>query len=199
MRAFVAIFPPPKVRKEALASARRLPPDDRVRWTRPENVHLTLKFLGDIREENLDDLRAALGEVCAGHAPFDVALAGLGAFPSTRRAKVLWAGVGAGSGRLRSLAADIDAALVPLSFEREKRLYAPHLTLGRVRGRPVSLDLPSGAGEIGFRVRQVELMESTLTPKGAIYETLGVFALEREAGGGYLKGDQGADVHQDEE
>ena len=196
MRAFVAIFPPLETRKETLASARTLPSEDRVRWIRPENVHLTLKFLGDVREENLDGLRAALGEVCAGYAPFDVVLAGLGAFPSARRAKVLWAGVGAGSYQLRSLATDVDAALAPLGFEHEKRPYVPHLTLGRVRGRPVSLDLPSGAGGMGFRVRQVELMESTLTPEGAIYETLGVFALER---GEYLKGDQGANVHQDEE
>ena len=196
MRAFVAIFPPPEIQKETLASARTLPSEDRVRWTRPDNVHLTLKFLGDIREEDLGDLRAALGEVCEMHTLFDVELAGLGAFPSARRAKVLWAGVGAGSDRLRSLATDIDAALAPLGFEGEKRSYVPHLTLGRVRGRPVSLDLPTGAGGIEFRVRQVELMESTLSSEGAIYGTLEVFALK---GGEYLKGDQGADVHQDEE
>lgn len=185
MRAFVAIFPPPETRKETLASACTLPSEDRrVRWTRPENVHLTLKFLGDIREENLDGLRAALGEVCAMHTLFDVVLAGLGAFPSARRAKVLWAGVGAGSHQLRSLATDVDAALAPLGFEREKRPYVPHLTLGRVRGRPVSLDLPSGSEGLGFRVQQVELMESTLAPKGAAYRTVEAFALGGEAGEG---------------
>lgn len=178
MRAFVAVFPPPEVRKKALVSARRLPSANRVRWARPENVHLTLKFLGDVREEALDGLSAALGEICAGHTPFDAALAGLGAFPSARRARVLWAGVGAGSDRLRSLAADIDAALAPLGFEREKRPYIPHLTLGRVRGQPASFDLPSSIEDLGFRVRHVELMESALTAEGAIYRTVDTFALE---------------------
>jgi 2'-5' RNA ligase len=178
VRAFVAVFPPPEIRKKALASACRLPSANRVRWARPENVHLTLKFLGDVREEALDGLSAALGEICAGHAPFDAVLAGLGAFPSARRARILWAGIGAGSDRLRSLAADIDAALAPLGFEREKRPYVPHLTLGRVRGQPASFDLPSSIEHLGFRARHVELMESALTAEGAIYRTVDTFALE---------------------
>ncbi len=178
MRAFVAVFPPLEVRKKALGAARRLPSGDRVRWTRPENVHLTLKFLGDVREEIVDDLCAALGEVCERHIPFDVELAGLGAFPSARRAQVLWTDVGVGSDRLRSVATEIDGALAPLGFERERRPYAPHLTLGRVRGRPSSLDLPPDAEEkLGFRVRHVELTESTLTERGAVYRTVRAFEL----------------------
>jgi 2'-5' RNA ligase len=177
MRAFVAIFPPLEVRREALAWARRWPIDDRVRWTRPENVHLTLKFLGDVQSETLDNIRATLEEVCAQHAPFDAALAELGAFPSARRATTLWIGAGEGSARLRSLAADVDNALAPLGFEREKRPYIPHLTLGRARGRPLHLDLPSGAEVTGFRVRRVELTESRLTAEGATYRTVGGFAL----------------------
>ncbi len=177
MRAFVAIFPPSEVRREALAWARRWPLDDRVRWTRPENVHLTLKFLGDVQAETLDSIRAALGEVCARHAPFDAALAELGAFPSARRTKTLWIGVGKGSDRLRSLAADVDDALAPLGFEREKRPYVPHLTLGRTRGRPLHLDLPSGAEGTDFQIRRVELTESRLATEGATYRTVEDFAL----------------------
>ena len=156
-------------------------PADRVRWASPENVHLTLTFLGDVREEVLGDLHAALEEVCAGHAPFDVELAGLGAFPSAQRARVLWTGVGAGFEELRSLAADLDDAFAHLGFGREERPYTPHLTLGRVRGRPVSFDLPPDAGGPEFRVQHVELVESTLTQGGAVYETVGAFAL-REGG-----------------
>lgn len=142
-----------------------------------ENVHLTLKFLGDVRAENLDGIRAALGELCARYAPFDAALAELGAFPSARRAKILWIGVGTGSDRLCSLAADIDDALAPLGFETEKRPYVPHLTLGRVRGRPMNLDLPSGVEGSGFRVGRIELMKSTLSAEGVNYRTVGNFAL----------------------
>jgi 2'-5' RNA ligase len=178
VRAFVAIFPPPEIRKKALVSARRLPSDDRVRWIRPENVHLTLKFLGDVQGLLLDSLSAALREICASHAPFDATLAELGAFPSARRAQILWAGVGAGSDRLRSLAGEIDATLAPLGFEREKRPYVPHLTLGRVRGRPTNFELTSGKEDLGFWIQHVELMESTLTTEGAIYRTVESFALE---------------------
>jgi 2'-5' RNA ligase len=178
MRAFVAVFPPLEVRREALTWARRRSSDDRVRWTRPENVHLTLKFLGDVRAEALDEIRAALEEVCAQHAPFDAALAKLGAFPSARRARILWIGVGAGFDPLRSLAADFDDALTPLGFEREKRPYVPHLTLGRARGRPLHLDLLSDGQEgTGFRVERAELTESRLTAEGATYKTVGDFTL----------------------
>jgi 2'-5' RNA ligase len=177
MRTFVAVFPPLEVRREALSWAKRRSSDDRVRWTSPENVHLTLKFLGNVEAEAFGSIRAALGEVCAQHAPFDAALAELGAFPSARRAKTLWIGAGEGSDRLRSLAADVDNALAPLGFVREKRPYVPHLTLGRARGRPLHLNLPSGAEVARFRVRRVELAESRLAAEGATYRTVGGFAL----------------------
>jgi RNA 2',3'-cyclic 3'-phosphodiesterase len=179
MRAFVAIFPPSEIRAATVARAREAVRHlgDRVRWPKPENVHLTLKFLGDVREEALDDLCAALGETCARHAPFDVSVTKLGAFPSARRARILWASVGASSDLLRALVADLDATLAPLGFKREERAFVPHLTLGRVRGRPASLDLPPDAQDLGFRVRRVELMKSTLTPEGAVYRTVRAFAL----------------------
>jgi 2'-5' RNA ligase len=79
------------------------------------------------------------------------------------------------------LAADVDAALALLGFESEERPYTPHLTLGRIRGRPASLDLPPGVEGPGFRAERVELMESTLTPEGAVYKTLKAFALEERS------------------
>lgn len=185
MRVFVAVFPPPEVRRIALDAARDAAKDlgDRVRWTSPDNVHLTLKFLGDAPREKLEDIQAALREVCARHEPFDASLASFGAFPSARRARVAWADVGAGSEEVRALAADVEEALEPLGFGREKRAYVPHATLGRVRGRPVGLDLPAVVpGEPGFRVARVELVESTPGPGGSVYETLEGFEL-----GGYSR------------
>jgi 2'-5' RNA ligase len=180
VRTFVAVFPPPELREEALAKARRLSLRGRVRWSRPENVHLTLKFLSEIREEMLDSLCATLEEVCERHAAFDAGLAGFGAFPSVRRAQILWAGIGAGSDELISLVTDLDATLAPLGFEREKRPYTPHLTLGRARGRPASFEPAPEEYLREFRVRRVELMESTLTPEGAVYRTVRAFALKEE-------------------
>ncbi len=185
MRAFVAIFPPPEVRRVALEAARGAARNlgDRVRWTRLDNVHLTLKFLGDVPEEKLEDIGAALMEVCANHASFDASLASFGAFPSARRARVVWAGVGTGSEEVRALAADVGAALGPLGFGHEERAYVPHATLGRIRGRPVSLDLPASVpGELGFGIARIELVKSTLSPGGSVYEALEGFGL-----GGYSK------------
>ena len=154
-------------------------PNGRVRWTRPDNFHLTLKFLGDVvPEERLEEISAALRTACARHAPFDAGLTGFGAFPSARRARILWSGVGRGADAVRALAADVDAALEPLGFVREGRPYAPHATLGRVRGRPASLELPPAVlEECGFRVERADLVKSTLTAEGPVYETLEGFAL----------------------
>ncbi len=182
MRAFVAVVPPPEVRRAALDAARRAIPDDRVRWVRPDNFHLTLKFLGDVPEGRLEGVVAALRRPCANRAPFDAVLSGFGAFPSARHARVVWVGVGAGSEETRALAADVDAALGPLGFGREARPYVPHATLGRVRGRPVSLRLPPVIpGEPGFRVGRVELVKSTLTAEGSVYETLEAFTLDEKS------------------
>jgi 2'-5' RNA ligase len=180
VRTFIAVFPPLEIREKALVRAQRLSPGGRVRWARPENIHLTLKFLGDVWEEGLDDLCATLEEVCGRQAAFYAGLAGFGAFPSARRAQILWAGIGAGSSELRSLAANLDAALAPLGFEPKKHPYIPHLTLARTRGKPASLEPPSEEYLGEFRVRHVELTESTLTPKGATYGTLRTFALKEK-------------------
>lgn len=177
MRTFVAVFPPPEIREEILAAARLLPLRDRVRWVKPENFHLTLTFLGDVQEENLNGVYAALGKVCAHHAPFDIELSGLGAFPSARRAQILWVGVGEGSGQLRSLAGDLGTALASLGFESESRPYMPHLTLGRIRGRPARLELPSDIDGFEFGADSIELVKSSLDPEGANYKVLGTFAL----------------------
>lgn len=183
MRTFIAVFPPLEIREEALAKARRLFVGERVRWARPENVHLTLKFLGDVREEGLDDLCAALEEVCRRQAAFDADLAGFGAFPSAQRAQILWVGIGAGSSELRSLAANLDTALAPLGFEREKRPYIPHLTLARTRSKAARASFkPLPEEYLGkFQVRHVELAESTLAPEGATYSTVRAFALKEKS------------------
>ena len=181
MRIFVAIFPPLEIRRKALEKALRPPLGQQVRWIAPRNAHLTLKFLGDVQEEVLGDLRVILEETCDRHATFGIELKELGAFPSARRSRIIWAGVGVGSEELRSLAADLDKALVPLGFEREERPYTPHLTLGRVRGRPADLSPLSDTMDLNFRVRYVELVESRLTERGAIYQTIEAFALRRRS------------------
>ena len=186
MRVFVAVTPPPEVQRTALDVAGDATGGlgDGIRWTKPENVHLTLKFLGEVHDEALESICGALKRACSGHAPFDARLEGVGAFPSPRRARVVWAGVGEGSEEISALAASVESALEPVGFRREGHRYVPHATLGRARGRPVGIDLPDkGILETPvFRVVSVELTKSTLTPGGSIYETVETFALNGTEG-----------------
>lgn len=171
MRLFVAVFPPLEVRDELHRAALDLPVEGAVRWVRPRNIHLTLKFLGDVREDP-DGIVAATGSVCARHERFEAVAEGFGAFPSARKARVVWSGVGEGSERLRALAEDLQTALEPLGFGRERRPYAPHITLGRARGRPVVLGEGVAAEPLGFRVERVDVVRSVLRKNGAAYEVL---------------------------
>ena len=183
MRAFVAVFPPPETQEALADAARGLPVVGKVRLTPPANIHLTLKFLGDVSQEDLGRLAEALEPVRERHEPFEAGISGFGAFPSPRRARILWAGIGEGAAELRALARDVEESLEPLGFEREDRTYVPHLTLGRARGRPVALETvetvesPSLVPE--FFVRHAELVESVLGGAGAAYSTLAAHPLRR--------------------
>ena len=180
MRAFVAVFPPPEVRKALSRAARGLPVAGQVRFTPPTNVHLTLNFLGDVSQEDLALVAEALEPLRERHEPFEAAISIFGAFPSPRKARILWAGVGEGADRLSALAKDADQSLEPLGFEREGRAYVPHLTLGRARGRPVTLEATEVSPPVhGFSVRRLDLVESVLGSAGATYSTLAAYPLSQ--------------------
>ena len=181
MRTFVAVFPPPEIRNALVSAARRLPVTGEVRWVRPENVHLTLRFLGEVPEEDLGRVAEALEPVRGRHEPFGVEPSGFGAFPSTRRGRILWAGIGEGSDRLRALAGDVEASLEPLGFGREARAYFPHLTLGRARGRPVALTATETPPTVpGFTVPHIELVRSVPGESGTTYSTLATYLLSED-------------------
>ena len=178
MRAFVAVFPPPETQKALADAARGLPVVGKVRLTPSKNVHLTLKFLGDVSREELERVADALETVRERHEPFEAGVSGFGAFPSPKRARVLWASIGEGAIGLRSLAKDVEERLEPLGFEREDRVYVPHLTLGRTRGRPVALETLETLSPVpGFLVRHVDLVESVLGGAVATYSTLAAYPL----------------------
>ena len=180
MRTFVAIFPPLEVREKLLRAAGRLRIEGEVRWAKPENVHLTLKFLGEVPEESLDNIGGALRKVAERHEDFEIETDGFGAFPSARKARVLWAGVGEGAARLRDLAGDVENALELPGFEKEGRPYAPHITLGRARRRSVDLpprdEAPPG---LRFPARRLKLVRSVTGGGGVVYSTLGAYSLSK--------------------
>ena len=154
-----------------------------VRWVPAENLHLTLKFLGDVEEAQVVSIRSALREALAGTAGFGVTARGLGVFPNARRPRVLWIGLAAPE--LAQVAGQVDRALEPLGVERASTRFRPHATIGRWR-RP-----EPGAVRLGeeltrwcdrefgeFRMDAVTLFRSTLRPAGATYSPLEVFRLE---------------------
>jgi RNA 2',3'-cyclic 3'-phosphodiesterase len=174
VRAFVAVFPPPEVQEALYRTALALPSGEAFRLTVPEKIHLTLKFLGEISEEALGWAKVSLDPMCEGHEPFEVSISAFGVFPSERKARILWVGVGEGSERLRDLAGDVQSALAAVGFEREDRSYVPHLTLGRARGRPVGFDAGRvRAPALRFTVCGVDLVESV---PGATYSVLKAYA-----------------------
>ncbi len=168
---------PDDVRQRLAAEIERLRPHAAdVAWVAPANLHLTLKFLGQVDEARVPAVAAALATAAAGHRGFDVLVRGLGAFPSPARPRVLWAGLAEDAGRLRALAESVDDACGGLGFPRETRAFAGHVTLGRVREprrRPTLADALARGGEFGrVRVARVTLMRSELSPRGARYSEL---------------------------
>ncbi len=154
-----------------------------VRWVRPEGMHLTLKFIGEVPEEKLSAIKQALSAVRSSR-PVEMEFRGLGYFPHERRPRVLWVGIEA-SENLTELAAQMEAALEPLGLERENRPYVPHLTVGRFKSTK-RLDLlqeeiaalPST--EIGrIETSEFFLFQSKLSPKGAEYTKLERFDFVR--------------------
>jgi 2'-5' RNA ligase len=179
LRLFVAVDVPEhhlRVANEAVADLRR-----RLsvgRWTHTEGQHVTLKFLGWTPRESLEGVHAAVAKVAARVRPSSIALVGVGAFPSPRRARVLWIGLDDPEETLARLAVELDRALEPLGFPPEKRAFTPHLTLARFK---VPVRLPAGMPQIALEGRftpsHVRLYRSRLHPQGARYEPLESFAL----------------------
>jgi 2'-5' RNA ligase len=150
-----------------------------ARWTNVADQHVTLRFLGWVPAEARSDVDAVCREVAGRREPADLSLGDLGTFPSTRRARVLWAGIEDLTGLTPGLAADLDAGFRTLGFEPEQRSYTPHLTLARIkRPRPLG-DLPQVPSEARgiFRLEEVVLYRSHLSPKGARYELVERFPL----------------------
>jgi 2'-5' RNA ligase len=177
VRTFVAVFPPQRVREKLFHAARDLPASKDFRLIGPEKLHLTLKFLGDVAEDDLRRVTRALGPLRERHEPFQVSTSGFGAFPSERKARILWAGVGEGSESLAAVAKTVEDLLEPAGFGREERSYVPHLTLGRARGHQAKLEgMSVSPPALRFTVSGVELVESAPGAGGVTYSILETFS-----------------------
>jgi 2'-5' RNA ligase len=156
-----------------------------ARWAPLENQHVTLKFLGSTPLDVFDDVNDTIEKIVLAHPTTDISVAGLGVFPSPRRARVLWAGIRDDANILTSIAESLARALGPLGFEPEKRSFTPHLTLARFRvPAPVERDRLQLEEGPAFRLESIDLYRSHLSPKGARYEVLRRFALGEDKNAG---------------
>jgi 2'-5' RNA ligase len=191
VRLFVALEIPSAVRDHFAALVNDLRAVEsksfakKPRWVRPENLHVTLKFMGHVEPARLDSIRATLAKIHS-EGPVELRFRGLGFFPNARRPRVLWAGT-APSQNLAAIAGDVDASLAKLGIPAEQRAFTPHLTLARCEPSGISEALRAAverdsARDFGeLRTIQFHLIESKLKPSGAEYTTLQSFVLTAEA------------------
>lgn len=183
IRSFIAIELPPEVKRSLTRFQNSLKAADEknVKWVEPENMHLTLQFLGNIGADTVDGIIAAIEQASAGTSHFQIEIGGFGAFPNMRRVQTIWVGIEGETGKLARLQKDIGASLTPLGFKPEARPFTPHLTLGRVRDfiRPEDrtrlgqmLEKTSFNARYKVDVASVNLMKSQLTRHGPIYTRL---------------------------
>jgi len=155
-----------------------------VKWVEPHNLHLTLKFLGDVHQRAIVEVCRAVSQGAAEVPPFELEVRGAGAFPSAARPRTVWLGAGAGSPEMVALHDRVEDPLAELGYREEHRRFQAHLTIGRVRGAG------PGIAELGkllqqqadflagrMTVEKLTVFASTLTPAGPVYEVLGTARL----------------------
>ena len=194
IRTFLAVELPASL-KQALVQvqadvrnriSRELSPAMRIQWVRPDLIHLTVKFLGDIPEDHVEALQSVVGDALRSVPPFSIEVARLGVFPDLRAPRVLWVGLASGpvgngaSTVLSHLAETIERSVEGLGYPREARPFNPHLTLARIKegskevGRALArIGLLDGEVQLGqLDVRTVALIKSELRPSGSVYTKL---------------------------
>ena len=179
VRCFVAVNLPALLREEIGEFFTGLRGTVRgVRWVAAANLHLTLKFLGDVESGQVSRVANAIAGALEERSPVEVALSGAGVFPPRGRPRVVWLDLSAGAEGIASLQAEVERALEPLGFPPERRPFTPHLTVGRVKNLRYAAPLRSAvdtAGERewgGFTASSVDLVKSELFPTGARYSIL---------------------------
>lgn len=181
IRTFVAVEIEPAVRQRAAKAIERLKGTGAdVTWVSPQNMHLTLKFLGEVKSHETAEICQAVEDAVEGVEPFELEIRGAGAFPRTDRPGTIWLGGGEGEKEVAALAGKIDDALDELGFRRETRGHKVHLTLGRVRRGGPGVEalgqlLPELADFEAGRtsIHEVVVFSSRLERTGPVYEPLG--------------------------
>jgi len=183
IRAFLAADPPPEILERIAALQRDLKKtvQGSIAWVRPEGIHLTLKFFGNITPEQAGVIVTEVRKAVPGTSPLSLCGRSLGVFPDLRRPRVIWLGLDGDVARLSALQEKIEAGLETRGFAREERSFRAHLTLARIKdgrglvGLEQALKNPRFQEAGDFVVDKLTLFRSELTPKGAIYTRLATF------------------------
>lgn len=178
VRAFIGIDIDEAVRHKLVAAQEQLQATGaQLKLVEPPNIHVTMKFLGEVPEDKIGAIADALKRAAAGTGQFDIRVKGIGVFPNLRYIRVVWAGVAEGRDEVIGLYQKIDREVQPLGF-RPERDFVPHMTVARVKTAKQKERLAAFVKEMNdaefgvTRAQAVELKQSTLTPKGPIYSTL---------------------------
>ncbi len=177
-RAFIAVALPDSLKESLREVQERFKKvGGKVGWVRPAGMHVTLKFLGDVEEGMIPEIGGCMGRALGGRKAFTIGFSGAGVFPDLRRPRVLWVAAQEGAEELGEMAAALDPLLSEIGFDREKRPFRPHMTLGRIkvlgdRERLAALIAEHRETDVGrMTANAVRLVESRLRPDGAIYTT----------------------------
>ena len=182
IRSFIAIELPDelRLRLDQLQAGLKSGRQSGVKWTDPNSIHLTLKFLGNIATDKVGEITRAIEEAARGIPPFHLEVKGLGAFPNLKRVQVVWVGITGELDKLGRLQQGMESNLANLSFAPESRQFTPHLTLARLRNQ-ATLNERQSLGQLlaetkfeaaAIKVDAISLMKSQLTREGAIYSRL---------------------------
>ncbi len=185
LRTFIAIVLSDEIRDKLRQVTESLKKTDAdVKYVKPENAHLTLKFLGYVNESRLEDIKVALETTLDGITPFEVSFSEIGAFPNVNVPRVVWLGISRGGEELHRVRDRLEESLSKIGIEKESREYHSHLTVGRVkssrrRNKLVSWLKSNIELEIGsMKVSEIVLMESILKKEGPEYFPLKVVTLK---------------------
>lgn len=182
MRSFIAIDLPKEIKDYIALLQQKLKKSDAdVKWIAPVNVHLTLKFLGEIEDKEKNQITSILSEISLNHSPFSLNLGSIGTFPNVRHPRVIWVGLNKGDFELKEIVRGLEERIEKIGIPKEDKPFASHITIGRIRTNLnrnkliqslTAIEKNSEKENPRFLVTKITLFKSTLTPKGPVYEAV---------------------------
>jgi len=181
MRTFIAIELPNEIKDSLSRLQEELKASGAdVKWVEPNNIHLTLKFLGEIDDKKIEKITKIIDDTAQGKDKFQINISSLGAFPKIDFPRVIWVGVDTGDKEVNDIAKELEEKIAKIGIPKEDRPFSSHITIGRTKSslnreklvQDLKIKAELGARKLEFYVTKIALFKSTLTPKGPIYEAL---------------------------